>query len=285
VSAQLLDGRAVAKQVRAEVAADAARFAERFGRPPGLEVVLVGEDPASQVYVRNKERAAGKSGIRGAVHRLAADTSQAALLALLDQLNTDDAVDGILVQLPVPEGLDELATTDRIDPAKDVDGLHPLNAGRLLAGRPGLRPCTPRGCMRLLEQTDVAPSGQRAIVLGRSNLVGKPIGQMLLAANCTVTLAHSRTRALAERVREADVVVAAVGRPRMVQGDWIKPGAVVIDVGINRLEDGSLCGDVDFEAASARAGWITPVPRGVGPMTIAMLLRNTVDAAFARAAS
>lgn len=284
MSAQILNGREVAKQVRKEVAAEAARFVEVHGRAPGLEVVLVGDDPASQVYVGSKEKMAGKVGIRGAVHRLPAQTPQAELLALLDRMNADDAIDGILVQLPLPEGLDPLVVTDRIHPAKDVDGLHPYSAGLLMVGRPGLRPCTPRGCMRLIAQTGVELQGKRAIVVGRSNLVGKPIAQMLLAENCTVTMAHSRTVDLAERVRESDVVIAAVGRPKMVAGDWIKEGAIVIDVGINRLDDGSLCGDVDFDAASERAGWITPVPKGVGPMTIAMLLQNTVEAAFARAA-
>ncbi len=283
MSAQILDGKAVAAEVREEVAREAARFLEAHGRPPGLEVVLVGDDPASQVYVRNKERAAEKAGIRGAVHRLPAATSQAELTALLRKLNTDPTIDGILVQLPLPKGLDELVTTDTIDPAKDVDGLHPANAGYLLSGRPGLRPCTPRGCMRLLERTGMALSGKHAIVLGRSNLVGKPIAQMLLAANCTVTMAHSRTAELADHVRRADIVVAAVGRPALVRGDWIKEGAAVIDVGINRAEDGRLWGDVDFDGARERAGWITPVPGGVGPMTIAMLLSNTVDAAWARA--
>ncbi|MBX3270980.1 MAG: bifunctional methylenetetrahydrofolate dehydrogenase/methenyltetrahydrofolate cyclohydrolase FolD [Sandaracinaceae bacterium] len=283
MAARLLDGRAVAAAVTAEVAEAAARFREAHGRPPGLEVVLVGEDPASQVYVRNKERAAAKAGLRGAVHRLPASTKQAELLALLARLSADDAVDGILVQLPLPAGLDELETTDAIDPAKDVDGLHPLNAGALVAGRPGLFPCTPRGCMRLLAETGLDLAGKRALVVGRSNLVGKPIALMLLGAHATVTMAHSRTRDLAERVREADVVVAAIGRPRMIAGDAIAPGAVVIDVGINRLADGTLCGDVDFERARERAGWITPVPGGVGPMTIAMLLSNTVEAAFARA--
>lgn len=282
MSAEILNGRKIAKKVRAEVAAEAARFFETHGRQPGLEVVLVGEDPASQVYVRNKERAAAKTGIRGAVHRLPAETTQDELVALVRKLNADDTVDGILVQLPLPSGLDELTTTDAIDPAKDVDGLHALNAGYLMVGRRGLQPCTPRGCMRLLAETGIELTGKRAIVVGRSNLVGKPIAQMLLAANCTVTMAHSRTADLADRVHESDIVVAAVGRPRMVKGEWISKGAIVIDVGINRLEDGSLCGDVDFDAASERASWITPVPRGVGPMTIAMLLSNTVEAAFAR---
>ena len=282
MTGRILDGRAIAKVVRKEVAAEAARFLELHGRRPGLEVVLIGEDPASQVYVRNKERSAGKAGLRGVVHRLPGSTSQDELLSLLTKLNTDETVDGILVQLPLPEGLDELVTTDAIDPAKDVDGLHPVNAGRLAVGRPGLQPCTPRGCMRLLRETGMELTGKRALVIGRSNLVGKPVAQMLLRANCTVTMAHSRTVDLEARVREADIVVAAVGRPRMVRGEWIKDGAVVIDVGINRLDDGTLAGDVDFDSAMLRASFVTPVPRGVGPMTIAMLLQNTVDAAFAR---
>lgn len=281
MSARVLDGKAIATEVRVHVAQEAARFERLHGRRPGLEVVLVGDDPASQVYVRNKERAAEQCGIRGAVHRLPATTSQAELLALIRNLNLDDAVDGILVQLPLPEGLEELPTTDAIDPMKDVDGLTPVSAGHLMSGRPGLRPCTPRGCMRLLEATGMPLAGAEAIVLGRSNLVGKPLAQMLLAANCTVTMAHSRTKDLAAHVRRADIVVAAVGRPKLVRGDWIKEGAVVIDVGINRTEQG-LVGDVDFDAAKERASWITPVPGGVGPMTIAMLLQNTVDAAFRR---
>lgn len=284
MSARILDGKAIAARVREEVAKEAARFAEAHGRPPGLEVVLVGDDAASQVYVRNKEKAAASTGIRGDVHRLPASATQAELLAVVRDLNRNEEVDGILVQLPLPKGLDELATTDAIDPRKDVDGLTPMNAGYLLSGRPGLRPCTPRGCVRLLEETGEELAGKHAIVIGRSNLVGKPIAQMLLAANCTVTMAHSRTRDLAEQVGRADIVIAAVGRPRLVEGPWLREGAVVIDVGINRLEDGRLCGDVDFDSAKERAGWITPVPGGVGPMTIAMLLGNTVDAAFARAA-
>lgn len=282
MSGRIIDGSAVAQKVRDEVAVRAAAFREKHGRAPGLEVVLAGEDPASQVYVRSKERMAEKTGLRGAVHRLPASTTQGDLLALLDRLNADETVDGILVQLPLPSGLDELVTTDAIDPAKDVDGLHPFNAGLLAVGREGLAPCTPRGCMRLLAETGVELTGKRAIVLGRSNLVGKPIAQMLLAANCTVTMAHSRTVDLADRVRESDVVIAAVGRSRMVKGDWVKEGAIVIDVGINRTDDGKLCGDVDFEPAKERASWITPVPKGVGPMTIAMLLSNTVQAASAR---
>lgn len=280
--AELIDGKALAKEVRAEVKARAEAFRATHNRAPGLHVVLVGEDPASQVYVRNKERAADKAGIAGQVHRLAADTSEADLLALIFELNGDDEIDGILVQLPLPDHLDDQTIVDAIDPAKDVDGLHPFNAGLLSVGRKGLRACTPSGCMRMLEHIDCDPKGKRALVLGRSTLVGKPIAMMLLEKHATVTIAHSRTEDLAERVRESDIVIAAVGRPNLVKGDWIQDGAVVIDVGINRLEDGTLTGDVDFEGAKAHASYITPVPGGVGPMTIAMLLSNTVDAAEAR---
>ncbi len=280
--AELINGKALAKEVRAEVKTRAEAFAAKHGRAPGLHVVLVGEDPASQVYVRNKQRAAGKAGIAGEVHRLPAETSEADLLALIAELNAAPGIDGILVQLPLPAHLDDQTIVDAIDPSKDVDGLHPFNAGLLFVGRHGLRPCTPSGCMRMLEHVGCNPKGKRALVLGRSTLVGKPIALMLLEKHATVTIAHSRTEDLAERVGEADIVVAAVGRAELVQGDWIKKGAVVIDVGINRLEDGSLTGDVDFEGASKRASYITPVPGGVGPMTIAMLLSNTVDAAEAR---
>ena len=280
--AELIDGKALAKEVRAEVKARAEAFQATHGRSPGLHVVLVGDDPASQVYVRNKERAAQKAGIAGEVHRLPEDTSEADLLALVFELNGDDDIDGILVQLPLPDHLDDQTIVDAIDPAKDVDGLHPFNAGLLTVGRKGLRPCTPTGCMRMLEQVGCDPKGKRALVLGRSTLVGKPIAMMLLEKHATVTIAHSRTENLGDRVREADIVVAAVGRPSLVKGDWIKEGAVVIDVGINRREDGTLTGDVDFEAAEKRASYITPVPGGVGPMTIAMLLSNTVDAAESR---
>jgi methylenetetrahydrofolate dehydrogenase (NADP+)/methenyltetrahydrofolate cyclohydrolase len=280
--AELIDGKALAKEVRAEVKTRAEAFAAKHGRAPGLHVVLVGDDPASQVYVRNKERAASKAGIAGEVHRLPAETSQADLLALVTKLNAAPGIDGILVQLPLPDHLDDQTIVDAIDPGKDVDGLHPFNAGLLVVGRKGLRPCTPSGCMRMLEHVGCDPKGKRALVLGRSTLVGKPIALMLLEKHATVTIAHSRTEDLADRVREADIVIAAVGRPNLVKGDWIKEGAVVIDVGINRLDDGSLAGDVDFEGASKRASHITPVPGGVGPMTIAMLLSNTVDAAQAR---
>jgi len=280
--AELIDGKALAKEVRAEVKARAEAFRVTHNRAPGLHVVLVGDDPASQVYVRNKERAAEKVGIAGQVHRLPAQTSEADLLALIFELNGDDDIDGILVQLPLPAHLHDQTIVDAIDPAKDVDGLHPFNAGLLAVGREGLRPCTPSGCMRMLARIGCDPRGKRALVLGRSTLVGKPIAMMLLEQHATVTIAHSRTEDLGDRVREADIVVAAVGRPNLVKGDWIKEGAVVIDVGINRLEDGTLTGDVDFAGASQRASYITPVPGGVGPMTIAMLLSNTVDAAEAR---
>ena len=280
--AELIDGKALAKEVRAEVKARAEAFRATHNRAPGLDVVLVGEDAASQVYVRNKERAAGKVGIEGRVHRLPAETSEADLLSLVFELNGDDHIDGILVQLPLPDHLHDQNIIDAIDPAKDVDGLHPFNAGLLSVGRKGLRPCTPSGCMRMLQHIGCDPKGKRALVLGRSTLVGKPIAMMLLEKHATVTVAHSRTEDLASRVRESDIVIAAVGRPNLVKGDWIKEGPVVIDVGINRLEDGTLTGDVDFEGASRRASHITPVPGGVGPMTIAMLLSNTVDAAEAR---
>ncbi len=277
-----LDGKALAKTVRAEVKVEAEAFAKKHGRKPGLHVVLVGDNPASQVYVRNKERSAKKCEIAGEVHRLPADVSQAELEALVTKLNDAPDIDGILVQLPLPDGLDAQAVLDRIDPSKDVDGLTPVSAGLLMDGRHGLRPCTPSGCMRLIAETGLDLNGKRALVIGRSLLVGKPIALMLLAANATVTMAHSRTADLAARVAEADVVVAAVGRAGLVRGEWLKEGAVVIDVGINRLDDGTLAGDVDFASAESRAGHITPVPGGVGPMTIAMLLSNTVQAAFAR---
>ena len=282
MAARVIDGKAVAARVREEVAARAAAFEKAHGRKPGLEVVLVGDDAASQVYVRNKEKAALACGIRGDVHRLPADSSQQKVEALVRGLNARADVDGILVQLPLPRHLDAQPVLDAIDPGKDVDGLHPTNAGLLQAGRRGLRPCTPSGCMRLLAETGTDPSGLRAVVIGRSALVGKPIALMLLERNATVTMAHSRTENLAGLAREADILVAAVGRKHLVTGEFIKPGAVVLDVGINRGDDGKLYGDVDFAAASEHAAWITPVPGGVGPMTIAMLLSNTVDAAEAR---
>ncbi len=282
MTAQLIDGKGIAKKVRAEAQQRAAAFATQHGRKPGLEVVLVGEDPASQVYVRNKEKASNEIGIRGAVHRLPADSSQAKVVELVQRLNADDGVDGILVQLPLPSQIDPDAVIAHIDAAKDVDGLTAVNAGLLLLGRPGLRPCTPHGCMRLLDEIGCDPRGKRAVVVGRSNLVGKPIAHMLLARHATVTIAHSRTSDLGAVVAEADILVAAVGRRDLIRGAWIKPGAVVIDVGMNRNDAGKLCGDVEFEPARERASFITPVPGGVGPMTIAMLLSNSVDAAYAR---
>jgi len=282
MTAAILDGQEIGKRVRAEVGGAAASFRSRTGRAPGLEVVLVGDDPGSQVYVRNKERAAGKAGIRGAVHRLPATTSQDDVEALVRRLNAKDDVDGILVQLPLPDHLDATRVLDLIDPAKDVDGLHPVNVGLLWSGRPGLRPCTPSGCIRLLDEAGVDPKGKRAVVVGRSQLVGKPLAALLLERHATVTLAHSRTADLAAVCRSADILVAAVGRRGIVAGDWVLDGAVVLDVGINRLDDGTLTGDVDFEGARERASFIPPVPGGVGPLTIAMLLENAVAAAEAR---
>lgn len=289
MTAAIIDGKARAAALRAEVAENAAAFARDHGRPPGLAVVLVGDDPASAVYVRNKAKQTIECGMRSFEHRLPAETAQADLIALVEALNADDAVDGILVQLPLPAHLDELAVVSAIDPDKDVDGLHVVSAGRLASGLPGLVSCTPLGCMMLIRDAlgdDL--SGLNAVVIGRSILVGKPVAQLLLAANCTVTMAHSRTRHLPETVRRADIVVAAVGRPEMVKAGWIKPGACVIDVGINRVlaaEEGKtrLVGDVAFAEAAAVAGSITPVPGGVGPMTIACLLHNTVQAARMRA--
>jgi methylenetetrahydrofolate dehydrogenase (NADP+) / methenyltetrahydrofolate cyclohydrolase len=273
-----IDGKSVAAALRADVAARVSRLSYA----PGLAVVLVGDDPASAVYVRNKDRAAGQAGIAARTIRLPAATSQADLLDLVAGLNADSATDGILVQLPLPKHIDPLAIIDAIDPAKDVDGLHPANAGRLQQGRASLVPCTPLGVMKLLAHAGVAPRGMRALVLGRSPLVGKPMAALLLAADATVTMAHSRTRDLPAECRRAELLVAAVGRAEMVRGDWIAPGAVVIDVGINRLDDGRLVGDVAYAECAAVASAITPVPGGVGPMTIACLLENTLTAAIAR---
>jgi methylenetetrahydrofolate dehydrogenase (NADP+)/methenyltetrahydrofolate cyclohydrolase len=283
--AQILDGKAIAAKVRAEVAAGVAQFRASFGRVPGLDVILVGDDPASHVYVRNKEKAALEVGMRGRVHRLAATASEAEVRGSIEQLNGDDAVDGFLVQLPLPAGLPETALLDAVAPSKDVDGLHPVNAGLLALGRAKVASATPRGVMRLLAETGIDLIGKRAVIVGRSNIVGKPLAQLLLAAHATVTIAHSRTRDLAGVCREADVLVAAVGRPGLVRGDWIKAGAVVIDVGTTRNDAGKLAGDVAFDEALERAAWITPVPGGVGPMTIACLLENTLLAASERLAS
>ncbi|MYL97483.1 bifunctional methylenetetrahydrofolate dehydrogenase/methenyltetrahydrofolate cyclohydrolase FolD [Novosphingobium sp. FGD1] len=283
-TASIIDGKAFAETLRARVADAAASFAQQAGRNAGLAVVLVGEDPASQVYVRNKGRQTLACGMESFEHKLPADAPEADLLALVEQLNGDPAVDGILVQLPLPRHMDEAKVIAALNPDKDVDGFHVVNVGRLATGAPGFVPCTPLGCVMLLKDQLGSLSGLDAVVIGRSNIVGKPMAQLLLAESCTVTVAHSRTRDLADVVRRADIVVAAVGRPEMVRGDWLKPGATVIDVGINRVpaaEDGKsrLVGDVDFASASAVAGAITPVPGGVGPMTIAVLLRNTIVAA------
>ena len=289
MSAAVIDGKAFAATLRATVAEYAATFEQSAGRKAGLAVVLVGEDPASEVYVRSKGKATLECGMASFEHKLAEDTSQEALLALIDRLNADPAVDGILVQLPLPKHLDEQAVVERINPAKDVDGLTPVSTGRLALGLPGLVPCTPLGSLMLLKDRLGSLSGLDAVVIGRSILVGKPMAQLLLAESCTVTIAHSRTKNLPEAVRRADIVVAAVGRPEMVKGSWLKPGATVIDVGINRLapvegaSKGRLVGDVDFASAAEVAGAITPVPGGVGPMTIAVLLRNTLVAAHRNA--
>lgn len=280
--AQLIDGKAIAQKVRAEVARGVAEFRRQHGRVPGLHVVLAGDDPASAVYVRNKEKAAAEAGIAGVVHRLPASVSEAELLALVRRLDEDPEVDGILVQLPVPPAVRPAAVLDAIDPDKDVDGFHPVNVGALWSGTPGLVPCTPRGCLRLIAETGTSLVGARAVVVGRSNIVGKPVAALLLAEHATVTMAHSRTRDLPAVCRQADVLVLAVGRAKMVKPDWVQPGAMVIDVGMNRDENGKLCGDVDFAAVEPVAGHITPVPGGVGPMTIAMLLENTLRAAQAR---
>jgi len=281
VAARIIDGNAVAAAVRGRVAAEMPDFVREHGRPPVLATVLVGEDPASKVYVGGKHRACEEVGIGSAHHDLAADTSEAQLLELVEDLNRDDGVDGVLVQLPVPDQIDPDRVIAAIDPAKDVDGLTPVNAGLLAHGMPGLVSCTPAGVMELLRSEGVELEGAEAVVVGRSKLVGVPVSRLLLAANATVTVCHSRTRDLAAVCRRADVLVAAVGVPRLLGADAVKPGAVVIDVGVNRTDDG-LVGDVDFEAAAERAAAITPVPGGVGPMTVAMLLVNTLAAARAR---
>jgi methylenetetrahydrofolate dehydrogenase (NADP+)/methenyltetrahydrofolate cyclohydrolase len=288
MTARIIDGKAAAADLRAEVARAAAAFRVSTGRSPGLATVLVGEDPASAVYVRSKVKATAEAGLESFAHHLPDTLSEAELLALVDRLNRDPTVDGILVQLPLPKQIDAQRVIEAIDPDKDVDGFHPVNAGRLATGLTGLVPCTPFGCLYLLRKELGDLSGKDAVVIGRSNIVGKPMALLLLGDSATVTVAHSRTKDLPDVVRRADIVVAAVGRPEMVKGDWIKDGAVVIDVGINRVpaaEEGKtrLVGDVDFDGASERAAAITPVPGGVGPMTIAMLLRNTLVAAHRRA--
>jgi methylenetetrahydrofolate dehydrogenase (NADP+)/methenyltetrahydrofolate cyclohydrolase len=282
-NSKIIDGKAFAEKLRGRIAAEVARLKREHALTPGLAVVLVGEDPASQVYVRNKARQTEEAGMASFEHRLSAETGQAELLDLVNRLNADPAVHGILVQLPLPRQIDPQAIIDALDPEKDVDGFHVVNAGRLATGGKALVPCTPLGCLMLLKDRLGDLSGKRAVVVGRSNIVGKPMALLLLGENCTVTVAHSKSRDLPEECRRADIVVAAVGRPQMVKGDWINPGATVIDVGINRIEGGNgkarLVGDVDYDGAVERAGAITPVPGGVGPMTIACLLRNTLTAA------
>jgi methylenetetrahydrofolate dehydrogenase (NADP+)/methenyltetrahydrofolate cyclohydrolase len=278
MTARILDGKAIAEKLVGEVRAKVdARLAA--GKPtPGLAVVLIGDNEASWIYVRNKRKTTDRVGMRSFAYDLPATASEAEVLALVDTLNRDPAVNGILVQLPLPKQIDPERVIEQLDPCKDVDGFHPYNVGRLVVRMPTLRPCTPYGCMRLLAETGESLVGKHAVVIGQSNIVGRPMALELLMARCTVTICHSATRDLAGLVRQADIVVAAIGKARFVPGDWIKDGAIVIDVGINRTADGKLCGDVDFDAAKKRASWITPVPGGVGPMTIATLLANTLRA-------
>jgi len=290
MTAQIIDGKSIAADIDARVAQAAGQLEKLLGRKPGLAVVLIGEDPASDVYVRNKVRRASAAGMDSTEIRRPASVSQADVIAIVEQLNANPAVDGILVQMPLPDHIDAGAVINTINPDKDVDGLTAISAGRLLAGEAGLRPCTPAGCVLLAEQAMGDLSGKSALIIGRSILVGKPAALLFLEKNCTVTIAHSRTTNLPDLACEADILVAAIGRPEMIPGDWIKPGACVLDVGINRIdapERGTgktrLVGDVAFDAASEHAGWITPVPGGIGPMTIAMLLRNTITAAGRRA--
>ena len=279
MSAKIIDGKQVAQTIRNQVAAQVQQRLAQGKRAPGLAVILVGVDPASQVYVGSKRRACEEVGFISRSYDLSATASQEELLALIDRLNDDADVDGILVQLPLPRHINPETVIERINPKKDVDGFHPYNMGRLAVKMPLLRPCTPRGVMIMLEHSGISVEGKHAVVIGQSNIVGRPMALELLMERATVTICHSRTRDLPEEVKRADIIVAAVGIPRFVKGDWVKPGAVVIDVGINRLEDGKLCGDVDFDAAKEHASWITPVPGGVGLMTVATLLANTLDAA------
>ncbi len=276
--ATLIDGKAIARSIRARIRQHTDARRQRGKRPPGLAVILVGDDPASHVYVSNKKKACEETGIVSFSHSLPEQTSEAELLALIDQLNDDEDVDGILVQLPLPSHIDATAIIERIRPDKDVDGFHPYNLGRLASRMPTLRPCTPYGVMKLLESTGETIRGKHAVVVGASNHVGRPMGLELLLAGCTVTTCHRFTRDLAHHVGQGDIVIVGVGKPELVKGEWIKPGAMVIDIGINRLPSGKLVGDVAFASAAERAGWITPVPGGVGPMTVAMLMENTLTA-------
>jgi len=278
LKAQILDGKALAARMRQEIALEAETQSRKHGRKPGLAVILVGADPASEVYVRAKKAGCEKAGIASYSHELPADTTQQHLLGLITELNQDPKIDGILVQLPVPEHINSETIIEAIDPSKDVDGFHPYNLGRLAARQPLLRSCTPYGCMKLIEETGIDLHGKECVIVGASNIVGRPMALELLLAGATVTVTHKFTRDLQIHVERADIVIAAAGKQGLIKGEWIKPGAIVIDVGIHRLEDGSLTGDVVFEDASKHAGWITPVPGGVGPMTITMLLANTVQA-------
>ncbi|WP_110665541.1 bifunctional methylenetetrahydrofolate dehydrogenase/methenyltetrahydrofolate cyclohydrolase FolD [Salinicola halophilus] len=279
MTAQLIDGKRIAGAIRQQVKVEVDRRLEDGRHRPGLAVILVGHDPASEIYVSHKHRACENAGLRSFSHRLESDTSQQTLERVIDELNADASVDGILLQLPLPAHLDANPLLERIRPDKDVDGFHPYNLGRLTQRRPLLRPCTPKGIMTLLEQSGIDPRGMDATIVGASNIVGRPMSMELLLAGATTTICHRFTRDLEEKVRQADLLVVAAGKPGLIQGEWIKPGAVVVDVGMNRLDDGSLVGDVDFEPAAERAAWITPVPGGVGPMTVATLLQNTLHAA------
>jgi len=282
MSAQWIDGKKISGEIREEIKQEVARLKER-GIRPGLAVVLVGDDPASQVYVRNKARTCEELGFYSEVYRLPAETSQAELLELVARLNGQDNVHGILVQLPLPKHIEEKAVIDAIAVEKDVDGFHPVSVGNMVIGDDALLPCTPAGVIELLKRSGLSAAGKHAVVIGRSNIVGKPVSLLLQREHATVTMCHSRTPNLPELARQADIIVAAVGVPKLVKADWVKPGAVVIDVGVNRLPDGKLCGDVDFDEVAKVAGWITPVPGGVGPMTITMLMKNTLKAALAKA--
>ncbi|UCE62671.1 MAG: bifunctional methylenetetrahydrofolate dehydrogenase/methenyltetrahydrofolate cyclohydrolase FolD [Nitrospirota bacterium] len=279
MAAHLIDGKALALSIREQIGKDVAQLAEQANVTPGLAAILVGEDPASAIYVKNKKAACGKAGIYADENKLPASTSQSELLALIDKMNADPKIHGILVQLPLPKHIDSKVILEAVSPEKDVDGFHPYNVGRLVAADPVFVACTPKGVMKMIESIGQPIEGKRAVIIGRSNIVGKPVALLLMHANATVTVCHSRTKDLPTVCREADIVVAAIGRANFVTRDMIKEGAIVIDVGINRLEDGRLVGDVDFEGAKEQAGWITPVPGGVGPMTIAMLLQNTLESA------
>ena len=284
MTAQLIDGKSLAARIKAEIAQDVSGMIARGLRRPGLAVVMVGDNPASAVYVRNKRRACAESGISSIAHDLPYSTTQQALVQLIDSLNRDPHIDGILVQLPLPQHIEQSAIIEKIDPSKDVDGFHPYNVGRLALRVPLIRPCTPFGVTKLIEHVGISPMGKHCVVIGASNIVGRPMALELLLMGGTVTVCHRFTGDLAPYVNSADILVVAVGRPGIIRGEWIKRGSVVIDVGMNRSDDGKLCGDVEFDGALQRAGWITPVPGGVGPMTVAMLMKNTLEAAVARMA-